>query len=712
MPVDMPASSLRPFFHPQTVAVIGASSDPLGVGHRLVDVILQGGYGGRLYPVNPHATAIGNLPSFPSLREVPEAVDLAIVAVPATAVLEVIEDCARCGVRAILCISAGFAELGEQGQTLQQQLTARVRQHGLRLIGPNCLGLVATGVKLNAVFVPVFPPPGRMAMSSESGALGFALLAAAQKLKLGVSSFVSVGNRADVSSNDLLEYWEQDPNTDMILLYLESFGNPRRFARIARRVSRAKPIVAVKAGRTQAGQRAAGSHTAALAARDVAVDALFHQTGVIRAETLAEMFDLVGALASQPLPRGLRLGVLTNAGGPAILCADAAEAAGLQVPELSPELRKQLGSFLPPTASVANPVDMIAAASPAQFRRALTLLLTGGEVDAVVVIFVPAGLTDDQAVPQAISATVAQLRQNGITDRPVLSCWLPGEDLHFLPVAGQEKIPCYPFPEQPARVLGKLAAYAHWRRQPEGRVPELGDMDLAAIQRICRQALQERGPGWLTTAEIRLVLEAARLPLCPGGLTTTPDEAAALAKALGFPVAVKLASRHLIHKTDIGGVCLNLPDEPSVRQACATIKQRLQQLGQSAALEGFLVQPMVVGGTEVMVGLTREAAFGPLIAFGLGGIHVEIIGDVCFRVAPLSDRDAADMVRSIRGYRLFEGYRGHPPADLPALEEVLLRVSRLAEEVPELRELDLNPLMALPPGQGCRVVDARLRVRA
>lgn len=708
-PSENTAASLRPFFQPKTVAVIGASNDSRSIGHQLVEVIRKGGFTGTLYPVNPHAAYISGQRAFPTVGELPEPIDLAIVVVPAAAALGVVEDCARHGVAALLVITSGFAELGAEGRQAQQHMLDCVRQHGMRLIGPNCLGLLASAVHLNALFVSVFPPRGRVAMSSDSGALGLALLAAARRLNIGISSFVSVGNRADVSSNDLLEYWEQDADTAIVLLYLESFGNPRRFARIARRVSQRKPIVAVKAGRTQAGQRAAGSHTAALAARDVAVAALFHQTGIIRAETLEEMFDLVSALTSQPLPSGRRVGVVTNAGGPGILCTDACEAAGLKVPELSVVTRAQLAAFLPPTASLTNPVDLIASATPEQFRQTIHLLLTSGEVDAVVVIYVPTGLADDKDVARKISAAMVDVRCAGVTDRPLLGCWLGGETIRFLTVFENEKIPCFPFPEQPARVLGKLASYGAWRQRPAGHMPEFADTDYPHIRRLCQAVLEQRGEDWLTTTETRQVLEAAGLPLCPGGVANSAEEAAALARQLGFPVAVKVASRRLIHKTDIGGVSLNLTDEQAVRQACLAMRQRLTPQ-QQETLEGFLVQPMISGGTEVMVGLTRDAIFGPLLAFGLGGIHVEVLGDVSFGVPPLSDADAADLVRSIRGHRLFEGYRGHPPADLPALENLLLRVSRLAEEVPEIREMDLNPLMALPPGQGCRIVDARLRV--
>jgi acyl-CoA synthetase (NDP forming) len=579
----------------------------------------------------------------------------------------------------------------------------------MRLLGPNCLGLVSTDpeARLDATFVPLVPPHGRVAMSSDSGALGLAALAAAIRVDLGISSCVSVGNRADVSSNDLLEYWEGDDATGVILLYLESFGNPRRSAQIARRVSRRKPIVAVKAGRSRAGLRAAGSHTAALAVRDVAVDALFHQSGVIRAETLEELFDLAAALDCQPLPGGRRVAILTNAGGPAILCADACETAGLSLPELSERTRNRLATFLPATASLGNPIDMIASATPEHYGLAVQAILCSGEVDALIVIYVAADVSQIERFLRAIheSAVAAGETQPG----PVLACLMPEQVSLRLAGSGQRRIPCYAFPEVPARMLGKLAAYAEWRAQPRGRVPEFRDIEGPAARRLCRDALERRGPGWLSTSETLQLLQAMRLPVAPGAVAGTAEEAVALANKVGFPVAVKLASQRLVHKTEIGGVHLNLNDEVRVRQAFETIRSRLPA---DAVMEGVLVQPMVTGATEVMVGMTQDPAFGPLIAFGLGGIHVEILGDVCFRVTPLTDRDALEMVQGIRGYRLFQGYRGHPPADVDAMCDVLLRVSGVVEEIPEISELDLNPVFALPPGQGCRIVDARIRVQA
>jgi acetyl coenzyme A synthetase (ADP forming)-like protein len=708
------AASLRPFFFPAAVAVVGASRAPAGIGYRILEALIANSFQGAIYPVNPRAAEICSLRAYASVRDIPEPVDLAVVAVPRDAVLGVVDECAERGVKALVVITAGFAETGADGRALQQRLVEKVRGCGMRMVGPNCLGLLNTDprVRLNASFSPFFPPPGVVAMSSQSGALGIASLALARQRRLGVSNFVSVGNKADVSSNDLLQFWEEDERTRVILLYLESFGNPRRFARIARRVGRSKPIVALKAGRSQSGTRAAGSHTAALAASDVAVDALFRQTGVIRAETVDEMFDLAAALGSQPLPRGRRVAIVTNAGGPGILCADACEAGGLSVSELSEATRSSLAAFLPPAASLANPVDMIASASPDHFRRAVETVLSASEVDSLIVIFIPVGVVKTEEAARAVGEGVAAARAAGHGMKPVLACMMAEEGAPNPLPLDSETIPVYAFPEAAARALGKIAVYANWRAAPLGVIPDFKDIDSEKAREICVNAIQARGPSWLSADETRAVLAAIGLPLPAGGTAKSADEAAKLARAVGFPVALKLASHSIVHKTEIGAVRLNLSDEESVRRAFEEIRSRLARDGKLDAMDGVLVQPMILSGVEVMVGVTADPLFGPLIAFGLGGIHVEILGDVRFRVTPLSDRDAAEMVREIRGFRLLEGYRGHPPADVEAIQDALLRVSRLVEEVPEIGELDLNPIFALPPGQGCVIADARIRVVA
>ncbi|HEX6971078.1 MAG TPA: acetate--CoA ligase family protein, partial [Limnochordia bacterium] len=546
-------------------------------------------------------------------------------------------------------------------------------------------------------------------MSSQSGALGLAIIEYARELGLGLSSFVSVGNKADVSGNDLIQYWEDDPDTSLILLYLESFGNPRRFARLARRVARKKPILAVKSGRSSAGRRAAGSHTAALAASDVATAALFKQAGVIRVDTLEEMFEVASFLAHQPIPAGNRVAILTNAGGPGILCADACEAAGLELPDLSDEAQAALRAFLPPTASVTNPVDMIASAGAEDYERALPILLDDPSVDAVITIFIPTGIADTERV----SASIKAGRQRARTGRskPLLACFMGHQGMTSPLADAREAVPSYRFPESAARALGKAAEYGTWLRRPHGVIPLLDGTDVKRARAVCDKVLTERGDGWLLPDEVNEILDAFSVPRAPSRLCRTAAEAAAAARELGFPVAVKLASATLVHKTEWKGVHLDLDSPAAVEAAFRRIAQALEAAGRLDAMAGVTVQPMVKDGVEVMIGVTEDPSFGPLVAFGLGGVTVELLGDVVFRITPLTDQDAVEMVRGIRGYKLLDGYRGAPKADQQALVDILLRVSHLVEEVPQVAELDFNPVKVLDEGRGAVVLDARVMVR-
>jgi acetyl coenzyme A synthetase (ADP forming)-like protein len=704
------AASIRPLLGPAAVAVVGVSRDPGGLGRRVFDAVLAGGYRGPVYPVNSSADDVGGVKAYRSVRDVPAGVDLAVIAVPPAAVLGAIDDCAAAGVKSVLVITAGFAEAGDEGRALQDQLLAKVRSYGMRMVGPNCMGLLNTALRLNASFSPIGPPAGRVAFSSQSGALGLAILSLAAERQVGLSTFVSVGNKADVSSNDLLQYWEDAPATSVILLYLESFGNPRRFARLARRIGHTKPIVAVKAGRTRAGRRAASSHTAALAASDVAVDALFHQAGVIRADTIDEMFDVAACLDCQPLPRGRRVAIVTNAGGPGILAVDACEGAGLTVAEFTDATRKRLATFLPAVATLTNPVDMVASAGPDEYRRCLEAALTAEEVDAVLVVYAPVEASRSTAILAAIREGIAAGRSGGAANKPVLAC-LMAETGHPLPlVVGGERVPAYAFPENAVRALGKVATYATWRAQPQGLFWSFNDIRADEARALCREIVEARGEAWLTAEELRRVFQAFDFPIVYGVLSHSAEEAAALAAVMGFPVVAKLSSHRLVHKSDVGGVRVNLATAQAVGQAFDDLMSNARTRGLIDQVDGVLIQPMILEGTETIVGLVEDPLFGPLVGVGLGGVHVEVLGDVRFRIAPLTDRDADGLLHEMRGFALLNGYRGRPCADVDALAEVVLRVSRLAEDVPEILELDFNPVIVLPAGQGCRIVDARVKV--
>jgi acyl-CoA synthetase (NDP forming) len=659
-----------------------------------------------VFPVNPNAPVVQSVRAWPSIEAVPDPVDMAVLCVPREQVLATVDACARKGVRGLVVISAGFAETGDEGRALQDQLLARVRAHGMRMVGPNCLGLLNTdpAVQLDATFAPEWPPAGNVAFSSQSGGLGLAILDQARSLGIGISEFVSVGNKADVSGNDLLEHWEHDERTRVVLLYLESFGNPRRFREIAQRVSRRKPIVAVKAGRTEAGARAASSHTGALAGSDVAVDALLGQAGVIRTDTIEELFHVGALLANQPPPRGNRIAILTNAGGPAIMASDACETHGLAVPQLTDATRSRLRSFLPPAASVCNPVDMIASASASAYERALGVLLADDGIDAVLVLFVHPLVTAGLDVAAAIGRACA-----GAT-KTVAACFLgPRAPASDTPAAAGS-VPVYAFPEPAVIALARAARYGAWLRRPAVAAPVLS-VDTERARRALVAAAAAPG-GWLPPAAVAEVLAAYGIPTATAVVAADEEGAIAAAQRVGYPVALKLVAPAIVHKTEVGGVALDLRSAAEVRTALLHMRDRLRALGRLGEMRGVSVQAMVEGGVETIVGVTTSGEFGPLIGFGIGGVHVEIFRDVVFRLPPIDTTDAREMLEQIRGARLLDGVRGAPPRDRGALVDVLLRTSRLAIDLPEIAELDLNPLMALPEGRGTVVVDARMRVAA
>ncbi|MGE5180150.1 MAG: acetate--CoA ligase family protein [Bacteroidota bacterium] len=696
--------SLVPLLQPRSIAVIGASRRRDSIGGAVLHNLLQQPFQGPVYPVNPNATHIQSVPAYPTIEAVPGEVDLAIIVVPAAAVLDAAEACGKKGVKALVVITAGFKEIGGEGAQREGRLRALVKQYGMRLVGPNCLGILNTDprVNMNATFAPVQPPPGRIAFSSQSGALGLAILDYARALNLGISHFVSVGNKADVSGNDLLEFWEQDEGTDLVLFYLESFGNPGKFTQIARRVARTKPIIAVKSGRTPGGSRAASSHTGALAGSDAAVEALFRQSGVIRTDTIDELFDTALLLGSQPIPAGPRVAILTNAGGPGIMAADACESAGLLLPALDPKTVKGLKAFLPPEASTRNPVDMIASAVAESFEKALRLLVADKNVDAVIVIFVPPLVTGAQEVAHAILAGAAGSR------KPVLSCFMGSHGVpESLNSLNEGHIPSYSFPEAAARTLARVVRYGEWRSAPAGAVPKLAGID----RERARAAIAEAEIGtWMPPPLLAELLHAYGIRTNAIKTAATRGEAAVMAKSVGFPAVLKLRSPDVVHKSDVGGVRLRIRSEEEAARAFDEIARALRDAEPKARFEGVTVERMVEGGVETIVGMTRDPSFGPVVLFGLGGISVELLRDVSVRVAPLTDRDAEEMLDEIRGAKLLEGYRGSPPVNRAALLDVLHKVSLLALENPEIGELDLNPVLAFPGDGPAIALDARLKL--
>ncbi len=688
-------ASMKPFFEPRTVAVIGANRQRGKIGAEILHNLQASGFTGKVIPVHPSADDVQGLRAYSRVLDIPDDVDLAIIVVPSSAVLDAVDECLAKGVRALCIISAGFRETGSEGLKKEIILLDKVRSAGCRVIGPNCMGLLNTdpSVRLNATFSPVYPPAGGVAMSTQSGALGLAILDYARRLNIGISSFVSVGNKMDVSGNDLIQYWAEDPRTTVILLYLESFGNPKKFGEIARRVGRVKPIVAVKAGRSKAGARAGSSHTGALATDDTVVDALFHQAGIIRTDTLEELFDVASLLANQPLPRGRRVAILTNAGGPGILAADACEARGLEIAALTEQTRSELRTFLPKAASVGNPVDMLASAPAEHYRRALSVLLRDETVDSVLAIFIPPFVTEAEAVAGAIAAAAADVKAKPVAGIFMRSAGAP---------ANLSGIPCYAFPESAVNALARVASYGEWKRRPVGIVPVLERFNRNDATRIVDVALR-RGGGWLTPEETQSLLEAIGIQAAPMRLARNADDAVTAAESVGFPVALKAIGPAMLHKTERQAVRLDLADASAVRGAAEDFEQRFR-----GELAGLVVQRMVPGGVEMLVGAVHDETFGPLIACGTGGVLVDLLHDSVFRLHPITSEDAIDMINELKGVRLLRGYRGAPPVDEDALRDVVLRVSALLTECPEIHELDLNPVKVLRSG-AC-ALDARIRV--
>ena len=698
-------AAVRSVLEPRSVAVVGASRSRGTVGGEILHNLMASGFEGPVYAVNDQADVVQSLPAHRSVSEIPGEVELAVIAVPAEQVLAVVRDCAAVGVRAVLVISAGFAEAGEAGAIRQRELLKACRAAGIRIVGPNCLGALNTSpsVRLNATFAPTAPAAGTVAFMSQSGGLGIAIIEAAGRLGIGLSSFVSVGNRADLSGSDFLDYWEQDSETDVALLYLESFGDPRRFARVAPRFARRKPLLAVKSGRSTAGARATSSHTGALlSALDVTVDALFKQAGVIRTDTLGELFGVASLLTSQPTPRGDRVAIVTNAGGPGVMCTDACTAEGVEVPELSAEVQASLKAALAGEASVGNPVDMLATASAEDYTRTVRTLIDGDACDAILAIFVPPLVTN--AVDVAIALREVSATESSV---PIAAVFMSAEGPPAELECGEVRVPGYEFPEEAARAVAFSASYGRWRERPQQTPKGLMGARPEQAAAIISQALAE-GSEWLAPAEVTSLLEAYGLPLIATRIVSTAEEAAVAAAQIGGPVALKAVSSGLVHKIDVGAVRLDCDGAEQVLAAAAEIRDVVQGAGH--ALEGLIVQPMARPGVELIVGVVNDHSFGPLLACGAGGTTAELIKDVAVRITPINELDADEMLRSLKTFPLLEGYRGSPPSDIDAVKDTLLRVSGLVEDHAEIAELDLNPVLALT--DRTLILDARVRIKA
>jgi acetyl coenzyme A synthetase (ADP forming)-like protein len=705
-------ASLQPILYPKSVAIIGAARNAGTIGNLLMRCILQSGFSGIVYPVNPNTEAVLSVKSYPSVLDIPGKVDMALIAVPAAIVNKVADECGQKGVRALIVISDGFRERNPEGAAMEEMLREITLSYGMRLVGPNCMGVINTDpkVRLNATFSQVYPSTGNVAFLSQSGAMGLTILEHVKNLNMGISTFVSVGNRADVSSNDFLQYWEQDPATKVILLYLESFGNPTRFARIARRVSAKKPIVAVKSGSTAAGARAASSHTGALATSDVASDILFKNAGILRVNAVEELFNLGTFLSTQPLPKGRRFVIVTNGGGPGIIAADAAARNGLEVPELSADTSAKIRPMMKRDINLGNPIDTTAGATAQEYEGILRVLAADKDVDAVLAIFAPPMVVETKDMEDALRRVAPVFWRY---KKPILGCFIGQKGLSARLGTHGHYIPLYTFPEEAILSLSRAVEYAELRRKPRGIIPTIKGIQKAKARELIDKVIANstERPLWLSAGEISELLACYGIRQAEIVVARTSSEAQTAAARLGFPVAVKLESPTITHKTDVGGVILNVASKNEVEKAYNTIKKNLEKLGRQQEMSGVAVQQMMSGGIETIVGVTQDPSFGPLMMFGSGGIYAELIKDVTMKLHPITDLDAAEMIRSLKMTKLFDGYRGSPPRDVKALQNLLLRVSAMVEDIPEIAELDLNPVNVMPRGEGYRVIDARIMLK-
>ncbi|MFZ1947560.1 MAG: acetate--CoA ligase family protein [bacterium] len=697
--------NIKYIFYPRSVAVIGASNKPGSVGHVTFANILLNGYTGVVYPVNLKATSVMGVKAYPSLVHIPDEVDLAVILVPAPFVPEVIEECGHKGVKAAVIITAGFREIGEKGKLIERRVKELAGNYGISLIGPNCFGVINTdeSVKFNATFGRAMPPSGNIAFISQSGAVGLTALEYAEAEGIGLSKFASIGNKADLNENDLLEYLKDDERTKIILLYIEDLVQPAKFLDNARTITErvGKPILAIKAGRTAEGAKAASSHTGALAGSDLAYESFFHQCGIIRADTVAELFEYAKAFSGQPIPKGRRIGILTNAGGIGIMATDSLIHNGLSVGPISKAARDKFKTFLPATASVANPVDVIGDADEERYAKALKVLLEEPDLDGIITIWTPTLM----AKTVDIAKRVAEIAPGH--GKPVMGCLLSLQNAkEVLQTLWKAKIPYYPFPETAAKTLAMMSNFSEWMKKTMTEVKTFDDVDKFRVTEVIAKA-KGRKPYAVLEPEGYEILSAYGLPVLPYTLAKDVNAAVKWAGEQGYPVVLKIVSQDILHKTEVGGVMVDIGNEEELRTKYEELMKRVHEAKPDARIEGVLVQPMAKSGVETIIGIKRDPQFGPLIMFGTGGIYVEVFKDVSFRVCPIREGSARHMVQEIKGYKLLSGFRGRGPADIETVVESLERLSQLAMDFPSISEIDVNPFVVYEKDQGACALDAR-----
>ncbi len=691
---------------PKSIAVIGASTKEHTIGSDIMKRLQEYKFNGKIYPVNPKGGIIEGLQAYTSVLEIPETIDLAIVVVNAKFVLSTIDQCHEKGIKGVCIITAGFKETGKEGAELEKQLVEKLKEYGMRCVGPNCLGVVNThpDIRMDGCFAESLPERGNIGFVSQSGALGGGILNILKDLNLGFAQFISIGNQADVNAETALEYWENEPDVEQILLYMESIQNPSNFRKLASRITKKKPILALKAGRSAAGASAASSHTGSLAGADKAAAALLQQSGVIREFSLKNLFATAKVFANCPIPKGDRVAIITNSGGPGIMATDAVCEYGMQMAKITDETKEKLRSFLPSAASVKNPIDMIASAPIEHYKQTLETVIADENVDMIIVIYLPFLGLKDIDVAEALMEIKAKNPQ-----KPIIGVFMTKNEFFTKLSDKNVNMPFFMYAEEAADGLNRLNQQRLWMERPEGKVPCF-DVDRQKVKEIIAKSVKE-GRDQLTTLESIDVLQAYGIRACKYGLATNIDEVVTLGNSIGYPVVMKMTSKTTSHKTDVGGVVVNIRSEEQLRKEYEALLGRLEEKGLLEGLEGVIIQEMVKGNREMVCGIATDPQYGPMMMFGLGGVFVETLKDVTFRIAPLSDIDAKEMVQSVKAYKLLQGARGTTPAQINQIEETLLRLSQLVNDFKFIDELDINPLLiSEKTGEGI-AVDGRIKVR-
>jgi acetyltransferase len=703
-------TQLENVFNPQSIAVVGASTRPGTVGNDIFRNLLYAEFNGSVYPVNPKAKAICGVHCYPSLKDIPSSVDLAVLIVPASVVLSTVQQAIDKGVKGLVVISAGFKETGHEGAELEIKLRDLVQSAGVPLIGPNCLGIINTDpmVKMNAAFGRKMPKPGNLAFLSQSGALCTSVLDYAEERQMGFSKFISFGNKADVNEIDLLSYLAKDEKTKVIAMYLEDISDGRRFIETCSEIfwKTHKPMLCLKSGRSPEGAKAVSSHTGSLAGSDSVYDALLIQSGVQRVDTIAELFDNAALYCTQPLPKGNRVAIITNAGGPGIMATDAAIRHGLKLSDIDEATKEKLKPALPASASLRNPVDVIGDARSDRYKATVRTVLEDKNVDMGIVILTPQSMTDIENIAAVVPEAV-----KGI-DKPVVCAFMGAKDVaEGVKILRSGGVPNYPFPEDGIKSLAAAHRLVTLHEVPRREAAVFTDLNVAKAKEIIAKSLDGNKEKYLTQAECRPLLECYKLPLLKSGIATSAEEAGQIAEKFGVPVVMKVMSADVVHKFDAGGVILNVRGGADAKATYEKIHTNVKKAVPTAKIEGILIEEMARKGVEVILGASRDARFGPLMMFGLGGTMVEVLKDVSFRLAPMWQISAENMVRQIRSFKVLDGFRGTAPSDINSIVDTLLRLSAMVCNHPEISELDINPLIVHTKGEGCSVADSRVMLR-